>query len=360
MKDIRKRPFREAPGLIPKDLLGMTAACPVCGLNAEIPWLAKMEFPKHPVKSNHGPEHWVPVSVPMHCASQQCAHDFHVNVPILPNTNRWGLFGDEAGRYIAEPLSHYADQPLSFFCITLVSLHQRRHERLRKQIFNLKKSIRPAEDPDSWAHHFTKIWDSKPEAGAYQLPNKAAKIEHAKKFAKIIREARPELSSFNVSECILVPADPKERRRAQKQQKERVFTESILTTLNEFRSQGKSVNWTFDNVQDTTAGCKTEGWASECFLGLQYTRLFTWVSAGATVLEPKFVIPGSNFLLEIADFISYCVARDFERAIVGQRSEFPSSLLGQGFYQGTFGNGDMENMCSVGLPLRKFYGIDFA
>jgi hypothetical protein len=358
MKDIRKRPFRDAPGLIPEDLLGMTAACPICGLNAEVPWLAKMEFPKHPLKSDHGPTHWVPVSIPINCASQQCAHEFDVNVPILPNTNRWGLFGDEAGRYIAKPPSHYAEQPLNFFCITLVSLHRSRQERLRKQIFNLKKSIRPTDDPDSWAHHFTEIWNSKPEEGGYQLPNKAAKIAHAKSFAKIIREARPELSSFNVSECVLVPADPKERKKVLRQQKERVFAESILTTLAVFRRQGKSVNWTFDNVQDTTERSKTEGWASECFLGLQYTRLFTWVSAGATVLEPTFVTPGSNFLLEVADFISYCVARDFERAIVSQRPEFPSSLLGQGFYQGTLGNGDVESMHSFGLPLKKFYGID--
>lgn len=135
-----------------------------------------------------------------------------------------------------------------------------------------------------------------------------------------------------------MPADPKERKKVLKQQKEHVFAESILTTPKQFRCREKSVNWTFDNVQDATAGSKTEGWASECFLGLQYTRLFTWVSAGATVVEPKFAIPGSNFLLELADFISYCVARDFERAIVGQRPEFPSSLLGQGFYQGTLGN----------------------
>ena len=360
MKDIRKRPYREAPGLIPENLLGMAAACPVCGLETEIPWLEKMKFPQHPVKSGHGVGHWVPAGIPMHCASLQCGHDFIVNGAILPDNSRWGLFGDEAGRYIAEPPAHHAEQPLSFFCITLVSLHQRRHDRLKKQVFNLKKSIRPTDDPDSWAHHFTEIWDSKAEAGAYRLPNKAAKIDHAKKFAKVIREARPELTSFNVSGCVFVPADPKERKKVLKQQKEHVFAESILTTLKEFRSREKSVNWTFDNVQDATAGSKTEGWASECFLGLQYTRLFTWVSAGATVVEPKFAIPGSNFLLEAGDFISYCVARDFERAIVGQRPEFPSSLLGQGFYQGTLGNGDRENMWSVGLPLRKFYGIDFA
>ncbi|WP_322083903.1 hypothetical protein [Burkholderia sp. BCC1972] len=209
-------------------------------------------------------------------------------------------------------------------------------------------------------HHFTEIWESRPESGTFLLKNKIAKIEHARKLAKIIRDARPELTTFNISGCIIVPCDPKERKKLLKYQKDNAFSESILTTLREFRNREKSVNWIFDNIQDTTSGNKTEGWASECFLGLQYTRLFCWISAGATVIEPSFVRPGSHFLLEVADFISYCVARDFERAIIGQPPEFPSSLLGQGFYQGTLGNGDVEHMWNVGLPLKKFYGLEVA
>ncbi|MGN8084593.1 hypothetical protein ACTJK6_00955 [Ralstonia sp. 22086] len=317
-----------------------------------------MKFPKHPVKSDHGPGHWVPVGIPLTCSSEACKHEFFVDVPILPNQSRWALYGDEAARYISSPPVEYSSDPLHFYCITLVALHQRRHERVRKQIFNLKKAIRPTEDPDSWVHHFTEIWESKPGSGVFRLQNKLAKIEHAKKFAKIIREARPELATFNISGCILVPGDQKERKKLLKHQKQSAFSESILTTLREFRRQEKSINWIFDNIQDTTLGGKAEGWASECFLGLQYTRLFCWLSAGATVLEPSFVRPGSHFLLEVADFISYCVARDFERAIIGQRPDFPTTLLGRGFYQGTLGNGDVENLWEVGLPLKKFYGLE--
>lgn len=357
MKDIRRRPHRAAPGLVPEELLGMKGICPICRAEVEIPWLEKMVFPKQPIKADHGQGHWVPVGIPLTCSSEACKHDFFINVPILPNKNRWTLYGDEASRYISQPPAEHSSEPLNFYCVTLVALHARRHERVRKQIFNLKKVIRPTEDPDSWVHHFTEIWDSRPESGQFCLKNKSEKIEHAKKFAKIIRDARPELATFNISGCIFVPGDPKERKRALKHQRENTFSESIITTLREFRRQGKSVNWVFDNIQDVTSGNKVEGWASERFLGLQYTRLFCWLSAGATVTEPSFVRPGSHFLLEVADFISYCVARDFERAIVGRRPEFPTSFLGQGFYQGTLGNGDVENMWNVGLPLKKFYGL---
>lgn len=164
----------------------------------------------------------------------------------------------------------------------------------------------------------------------------------------------------NVSSCIVVPEDSRERKLHIKSQKENIFSQSILATLRTFRQQNKSLNWIFDSLKDTTSGGRTEGWAAECFLGLQYTRLFTWLSAGAAIVQPTFVPPGSHFLLEVADFVSYCVARDFEKSVLGAQSEFSSSLLGNGLYQGTLGSGDVDSIWGIGLPLRRFYGVGAA
>lgn len=358
MKDVRKLPHRTAPSLIPEELVGKKFNCPACGTEVEVPWLEKMLFPQQPIAPIEGSGHWVPISIPLKCSADSCKADFHVNVPLRPNENRWSLYGDEAARYIDSPNGRYSTEPLNFFCITLVGLHKRRHERVRQQIYNLKKTILPSQDPNTWSHHFTEIWSDNSTSNRFHLRSKAAKIAYAKKFAKIIREARPELASFNISSCIVSPRDQKNRKQHIKSQKEDVFSQAILTTQKTFREQHKSVNWVFDNIKDTTTSARTEGWAAECFLGLQYTRLFTWLSAGAAAIEATFVPPGSHFLLEIADFMSYCVARDFEKSILGTRSEFPSSLLGNGFYQGTLGCGDIEHIWSHGLPLRKFYGIE--
>lgn len=91
-------------------------------------------------------------------------------------------------------------------------------------------------------------------------------------------------------------------------------------------------------------------------MGLKYTPLFTWLSAGATILKSSFAEPGTHYLFEIADFTSYSVAREFERSIRGKDVEFSSSLLGKGFYQGTIANGDVLYKCATGLPLKEFYG----
>lgn len=285
MKDIRKIPYRSTLGIIPKELYGKVVSCPICKTDTIVPWLEKLNFPQQPVVPNQGGGHWVPVSIPLQCGSESCKNEFIEKVPILPNENRWALYGDEAGRYISSPSAEHSAEPLNFFCITLVGLHERRHERIRRQIYNLKKSIAPWKDPNTWVHHFTEIWGSSPDSSTFALRDKAAKIAYAKKFAAVIRDARPELVSFNISNCIVAPTDSRERKLHLRTQKEDVFSQSIVTTLKTFREQNKSIDWIFDNIKDTTSGSRAEGWAAECFLGLQYTRLFTWLSAGAAITE---------------------------------------------------------------------------
>ncbi len=355
MKDVRRLPYRPAPGLIPQELINKYFNCPECDSEVEVPWLEKMEFPKQPIQPNSGDGHWVPVSIPLTCNS--CTHTFNARVTILENESKWFLYGDEAGRYIAKPHKKYSSTPLNFFCITLVGIHKSKKNDLIKRLKKIKQKVVPDSAPDTWEHHFTKIWSSSPNSSEYALRNKEEKINHAKEFAEIIKKSRPELVSFNISGCLHSPKAKKDRAAHINYQKQEIFAQSILTTLKQMRTYNKSVEWVFDNIKDTTDGKRTEGWAEEVFLGLQYTPLFTWLSAGATVQKPSFVKPGSHYLLEIADFISYCIAREFERSILGKKVEFPSSLLGKGFYQGTIANGDVLYRWNDGLPLKKFYGI---
>jgi len=354
MKDIRKQPYRPSPGLVPEDLCGKKHKCPNCGAMVEVPWTEKLEFPQQPIPPYSGNGFWVPVGFPLHC--HDCNTTFDVKVEVKKNEALWHVYGDEAGRFIHNKTTmHGVD--LNFFCITLVGLHQSRHSRVARSIRKLKKTIAPSLEPNQWQHHFTDIWSAKPYSDKYTLNNKEEKITYGKEFAKIIRKARPELVSFNISGCLKTPDDKKDRKAHIKYLKEEIFSQSILTTLKQMRDYGKNVKWVFDNVKDATDGKRTEGWAEECFLGLQYTRLFTVLSAGAPILKPEFVQPGSHYLLEIADFISYCVAREFEKAVQNSQTELPTSLLGKGFYQATLGSGNVNYKWNTGLPLREYYGV---
>lgn len=357
MGDIRKLPYRAAPGIIPDELYGKAFNCPECGCAVQVPWLKNQNEPSQPIIPNSGVGFWVPADFLLKCNTQSCNNTFNVSTPSLPIECNWHLYGDEAGRYIKKPSNKYSNEPLHFFCITLVGLHRDKSNFVKTELEELKRSIIPDIDPNDWTHHFTQIWNSKYGNGKYTLRNKEEKIAYGKKLAKLIRDARPELVTFNISGCIVVPKNSKQRKNSIRYQKENTFSTSILSSLREMRGFNKSVKWIFDNIKDTTGGARTEGWASEAFLGLQYTRLFTWLSAGAPVQEPSFVTPGSHFLLEIADFVSYCVARDFEKSIRGEIPELPSSLFGRGFYHGTLGDGSAKSKWCIGLPKKEFYGV---
>lgn len=356
-RDPRKLPYRDAPGIVPKELVGAAFPCESCGKNIEVQWLEKLTFPSQPTEPNSGGGHWVPVSIPLRCKAENCGQETSVNVPIKEIDAVWTLYGDEAGRYIDRPHRSRSKEALNFFCITLVGLHKDSWDSVKQHILEAKASIKPNEAPESWEHHFKDIWHSSPDNNEFELTSKQEKIDYARRFSKIIREARPALVSFNISSCIVVPKDSKDRKKAINWQKQEMFSQAILFSLQQMRNYKKGVGWVFDNVKDASSKTPTEGWASECFLGLQYTRLFTWLSAGTTTLEPRFVKPGSHFLLEISDFISYCVAREFQLTMEKKPIEFHSSDLGMALYQSTIGDGSVRYKWSSGLPIAEFYGV---
>lgn len=351
MGDVRKQPFRPAPQLVPRDLLNRTICCPSCGNESKIAWLDKLQWPNQPVAPYTGGGHFVPISFNNKCPNPECASRVQVNVPVLPVDCDWTIYGDEASRYITRP----GDTPLNFFTINLVGLHRDRRARVQRRIAKLKREIRPDQDPDDWAHHASEIWSGSSISKASKIRTKKDKIDYLRRFAKALRTSRPHLVTFSFSGCIYAGTDKRERSARIQRQKEDIFCQSILFTLAEMRKRHHGVRRVFDNVKDTTIkGPRTEGWASECFRGLQYTGLFTWLMAGATTLEPSFVKPGSHFMLEIADFCSYCVARDFEKRVTGSYSEFPSSLMGIGFYQCVAGDGNSYWKWNHGIPFEYY------
>ncbi len=352
MANIRKQPYRIPEPLVPEELANLTHPCSNCGHVSQISWHLKQKFPKQPIAPDDGADLgcWVPVSFQVPCRG--CGKEIAVDVPLKETKSNWTLYGDEAGRLNMSGPSG-ADKT-HFFCMTLVGLHNRMHKRVQSQINKLKKKVRPHLDPANWHLHFTEIWDNK-DINEYQLPTKASKIEFAKELARIIRSARSDFFILNVSSCVPLQTDKKTRAATMKKQKQDVFCFSLLSSLQQCRQRELGIRWVFDNIQDTTKGTKTEGWAEEVFLGLQYIPLFTYLSSGSTVLKPEFVKPGSHYLLEIADFISFCVARDFHLFTKGDKPEFSSSLLGNRFYQAFLRDGSIDFKWSRGLPIRKFY-----
>ena len=323
--------------------------CLKCGAVNEINWIEDLPFPKEPIPVIDNTGYWVPASIPVRCV--QCETHTDLAVPKIETESTWTLYGDEAGRIVK-----HKDQELSFFCLSIVGLHNTKHDIARTRLNKLKKISRPDIESDEWTHHFTKIWSESGERRIYDLKNVGEKIKYGQRLSRMINSLKPELFSYNFSSAIILPADKTQKKIALKSQKEDIFKQAILGTLRVLRENKKSVRWVFDNIQDTTDGTKTEGWANECFLGLQYTRLFTYLCAGSAVHAPEFVTPGSHFLLEIADYISFCMGREFHMVASDKNSELPCGLMGHMLCQLVDAQGNTySTMENPSLSIRRYF-----
>lgn len=315
------RPFRKNPGIFPAELAGMTSLCQKCNHTNEIDWVGDLTHPKEPIQGLDKSGYWVPVSFPVTCSNCEAETQFHI--PIIEAECPWDLYGDEAGRIV-----EINGKEISFFCISMVALHVTKHKFAERKLRNLKLVARPNHPPEQWTHHFTKIWSDNGNDRQFDFAGIKDKIKYGQRYAALINSLKPHLITFNFSSAIILHANKKERAAQLKHQKQEIFKQTLLTTLSVMRNNKKSALWTFDNIKDTSNGEKNEGWADECFLGLQYTRLFTYLAGGNTITAPKFVSPGSHYLLEVADFISFCMAREFQRLSEGKDAELPSGLMG--------------------------------
>lgn len=343
-----KKQYRKNPGLILRELEGTTSHCSNCGVENAIDWLKEMKFPHEPVKPNQGDGRWIPVSIPIECSG--CKLNYVYQIPVIERESTWGLYGDEAGRIV-----EFNGERLHFFCLTLVGLHKRKHKLLQLKLNKLKLDANPDVAPEAWTHHFTEIWSDSGPGRRFAFPGVAEKISYGQSFAKMIFDLAPELVCYNFSSAIVLSDNRRDNASAIKSQKEDLFKQALLITLDSMRANKKKVAWYFDNIKDSTSGERTEGWALECFLGLQYTPLFTYLAAGAYIPEPVFMKPGSHYLLEVADFISFCMARDFLKISEGKLGEIPSARLGKINCYRIMGNGQPDSACEMGSFFLKKY-----
>lgn len=358
MKDERKLPFRENPHLVPEELENLKFECGDCGEKLEVDWVKNMEYPATPIQCNDGKAVLLPVSVPVECLNLECGKRNNINVPKKPIKGGMSLFGDEAARDVkVRKAGELRDA--RFACITLAYLTLEKHEEFKRRFNEIKLLARPDVPPESWVHHFSDIWNTHSDSPSYSFSSLRAKISYAKKIAALIKSYNPYLALFNYSSCIVF-SDGKSRSKEVGWQNEDLFKQSIIISLRDIRSAGYVPKWFFDNVKDRKSESEAaiEGWASECFLGIQYSRLYTWLSAGGLIDEPKFLVPGSHFLLEISDFVCFWIARGFMKRLDKSKPEISPDKLGMLNCYGTNGKGEVLQYSSYkGFPYKEIYGL---
>ncbi len=119
----------------------------------------------------------------------------------------------------------------------------------------------------------------------------------------------------------------------------------VLNTINIVTMHGAEPHFIFDAEKDLTErhlnGDKViQKWASDAFSKGTRNMLYCFMSHGIPVKEPIFVKPGSRPLLELADIISFVVARHNAKALKNEKTEIDCSMFGEVEYYTFVENGE--------------------
>ncbi|MCA1738452.1 MAG: hypothetical protein LC740_06380 [Actinobacteria bacterium] len=115
-------------------------------------------------------------------------------------------------------------------------------------------------------------------------------------------------------------------------------------------------SFVFDSEKDSEANNVIYGWAQDAFYGSRLNLLHAFLARGLEIPEPMFVRPGSRPCLEVADFVSYVVARYCFRKLKNQPIDLDPELLGPVYYLAFVPDGDVVTSMSTGYPWEHFYG----
>lgn len=341
-----KRPFRLPPPLVPAELAGLEVTCHHCRLSFRPIWYEPLEFPVTPIVPHTGNGYFIPMQAKIRCP--HCRQITDIELPIV-DVKAWvNFYGDEAFRHIGSKyLATYS----------LVGGEPHTIDNLVEALKALKQEFVPDHDPTDWSVHMKDLTSSKERNrnDIYRTWDLDKASEFVRRVAEITRERTDKLWILNMA-SIVVLLGPAKRKKLYSFVRDQVFSGLLLYTINEVTKQGGRPFFTFDATRQVKSYPHVEGWAEESFLGSQYSLTYGFVSRGIPIDKPGFVQPGSHPCLEIADFVSYYVARYIERRLSKKNVDYDPGELGNINYLTFDVHGNLRDKRDSTYPWEMFFG----
>ncbi len=243
------------------------------------------------------------------------------------------FYGDEAAR-----------QDQGIYTYSLLGADRRLMPEIEAQIIEFKKTIAPSVAPDSWRLHMTEAWSGQQRRhhAVFSQWSQNDVVALVNGLFDLFARLSKDLFIFNISLVY--------RSLAESELRDVAYISQVAELIDGFTEKGFQPHLFFDADRPVDAEYVIQGWARECFGGLQSMLLYPFLAKGIAIPEPKFVKPGSHPCLELADFVSFVVARFLLRRLENKSIEFDPSRLGKVFYMTQRPNGDLVQTRQVGYP----------
>lgn len=301
------------------ELLRIQIACKQCHHSYAPQWLAEHDFQEAPIYDKGSSQIHITTMEPCpHCGVENA-----IGVPSEQPKGTVFLFGDEAMRPFGSNTLLYT--------YSLVGTSAPLISSVETQIGNLKRTLVPDCEPTAWKIHMKSIWSGKLRSREpiFHSWTKDTSIQLFEGLADILQRKENYLFKFNIT-FIAELADKKVT--AEEFLKFQAYTNLVMFAIYKVTEAGGRPVFHFDSHKDSKAAQIIHQWAVESFSASQKLLLYPFLSHGISVPEPIFVPPASMPLLEVADVMSFMIARYHYLRSRRKEPDVDLSVLGETTY----------------------------
>lgn len=289
-----------------------------------------------------GPKRWILQSVSQQCSN--CKANVAIALPVNKMRTRGSLFGDDAER-------EHKGRKVSVY--SLVGADQSLLPEFEMKVRTLKQKLLPAIPPDNWKIHMKDMWagSSRLEHPVYQALSLEDVIGFVDQLLTLVKESN--LFIYNIA--LTAGQGSLSSICAPNGLKKEAYIILVLNVIDEWTTMNAQPSVFFDSEKNSEANEIIHEWARDTFRGSQHSLLYGFLSKGIEIPEPKFVPPASFPGLEVADFVSFTIARFYHRKWEGKEIEIDPARMGHVTFIGYDFNGNLLCRRQEGYPWDQFY-----
>jgi hypothetical protein len=301
-------------------------------------WLKKC-FPTMPVYYDNG------LLQPTQCQTQCPICDVFVNIPLPIKQHRGDIsfYGDEAFRVLTDLPQ---EKQLITFSIVSRPMVRSTHDEFINDFNQLKIKYFASLDAQRAPLHMRRLWNKEArKRGVYKMVSDNDKFRFCEGLGRLIKKYHDSIFIYN---CTSIVVGDQRNRKVIDFNKANAFYPLIIRVIEECTNVGLAVRFFLETAEK-------DGWARNLFLGGQLTLMWPFVSHGLPVAAPEFVTRNSSEYLQIADFVSFIVARYIARRSTGESVDLDPKILGSVRYQGFKEDGSCIARDLAGYPWDTFF-----
>lgn len=332
------------PPFLPQELYSLQLPCGSCGRSVAPDLWRRHNDPFGPVypagtKGEKGA--WVQQSVSVTC---DCGKQ--IQFPLNPKRldHPVSYFGDDADRDADEWFLH---------TYSLVGATSGPCDEIRRGVQAIKRKHCPDRDPASWKLHATKMMSGQQRAKdpVYRSLDYATVLDIFHECAGIAKEHE----SYTWNAAIFgfvqpLQSDPKQASRVKAHAKEVAHVALLSSCIYRTTKQSLRPLFTLDASRPIKTAEHIEGWSTTSYLGSRHYLAHEFLSHGNDIAAPRFVQPGSDPMLELADVHAYFLARHLNQRRVQSDSEIALEEFGKFHYMCVLSDHAFESFVADSIP----------